>query len=102
MYKLTRDNNSVIRLSDNACIPFALGNRHYTEYQEWLAEGNTPEPWETEAEKAVRLQRETNATSKAYLAETDWYVIRFQENGTVIPQDVLDKRQAARDAVVEV
>ena len=25
-------------------IPFAAGNRHYQEYLEWLAEGNTPTP----------------------------------------------------------
>ena len=102
MYKLSMDNNSVIRLSDNACIPFAPGNRDYSEYQEWLAEGNTPEPAETEQEKAIRIQRETNATAKAYLAETDWYVVRMQETGTAIPQDVLDKRAAARASVVEV
>ena len=25
-------------------IPFCPGNRHYDEYLEWVAEGNTPEP----------------------------------------------------------
>jgi hypothetical protein len=44
MYKLTKDNTSVIRLSDGAHIPFAPGNRDYSEYQEWLAAGNTPQP----------------------------------------------------------
>ena len=34
----------VIRLSDNAWIPFVLGNKDYQEYLKWLEEGNEPEP----------------------------------------------------------
>lgn len=47
MYKLQKSTfgqNSVIRLSDNAHIPFAEGNTDYQEYLEWLAEGNEPLP----------------------------------------------------------
>jgi len=34
--------------------------------------------------------------AKKYLTETDWYVTRFSENGTPIPEDVLTKRNQAR------
>lgn len=51
MYKLYNpmpDENDqpthVTHLETGMNIPLVPGNRHYQEYLEWLAEGNTPEP----------------------------------------------------------
>jgi hypothetical protein len=42
---------------------------------------------------------QTNMESLQYLAETDWYVTRKFETGKAIPQEVLIKRQTAREAI---
>jgi hypothetical protein len=49
MYKQIRNpfNNEimqVVRLADNAYIPFDTANTDYQEYLKWLSEGNSPLP----------------------------------------------------------
>ena len=38
--------------------------------------------------------------SQVYLAETDWYLTRKFETGVAVPQEILIKRQEAREAIV--
>ena len=47
MYKLQHgfaNQENLIRLSDNANIPFDPANTDYQEYLKWVAEGGVPEP----------------------------------------------------------
>jgi hypothetical protein len=49
MYKLIRnslsnDISTVLRISDNAFIPFDESNTDYQAYLKWLSEGNQPLP----------------------------------------------------------
>jgi len=44
MFKLTQNQNTIIRVSDNANIPTDPANRDYQEFLEWVAAGNTPLP----------------------------------------------------------
>jgi hypothetical protein len=42
--------NAILRVDDNAFIPFDPANTDYQQYLKWLAEGNTPTPADEGAE----------------------------------------------------
>jgi len=50
---------------------------------------------------AEETQAQVNAEARAYLASTDWYIIRQGETGEVTPPEILTEREAARGRVVE-
>jgi len=43
--------------------------------------------------------RDVKQEALDYLASTDWYVIRYADNGDAIPEEVMKKRQEAREIV---
>jgi 2,4-dienoyl-CoA reductase-like NADH-dependent reductase (Old Yellow Enzyme family) len=48
------------------------------------------------AEAAAAEQARAVAEARAYLADTDWMVIRAAESGKPVPDDVIAARVAAR------
>ena len=102
-YKLS--STGIIR-SDGACIPNSEGNRDWREYQEWLADGNTPEPEFTEQELIDKAQNEEISELKGDLQSQQIWLFRMlmemwkaaRQAGVVsnqdIDPDVLAKAQA--------
>ena len=56
--------------------------------------GKTQADLDAEAAETARTER--NDTARAYLRETDWYIIRNVETGARIPNEVVERRAAER------
>jgi len=56
---------------------------------------------QVDAEREAEERAQVNDEARAYLRETDWYVIRAIENAGQIPDEIREKRQAARGRVKE-
>jgi hypothetical protein len=104
MYQLT-NSTTIIRLTDNAFIPPDPANTDYQQYLLWLEEGNQPLPYvpPTPVDHIEDLQeaKELSTTlikSTAYqhLQPTDWYVVRFTETQTEIPENITTFRETIR------
>ena len=66
--------------ADNSVFTYSVENKTYTE---------------TLAELKENKIKQLKGIYNYKLAETDWYIIRAQE-GTAVPQDILDAREALR------
>ncbi|MCJ8139347.1 hypothetical protein [Falsirhodobacter halotolerans] len=68
----------------------------------WAVFDVTQEQW-TDPRTASEITAESNAQSRAkataYLADTDWMVIRAAEGGKPVPDDIIARRASARAAL---
>lgn len=87
-------------LPDAKCVTY--GEDHTKTI--WLDERPMPTQAQLEAAQpalqAKDLQQEVNNTALAYLAETDWYVLRQVDDGTAMPLDIKTARADARLNIV--
>ena len=103
MYQLTQNPDQVIRLDDGANI--LRGHRWWDDYEAWLADGNTPEPWPGQS-FAAYIEGATNAV-QAWLDSTarqnnyDSLASCISYINSVVPQYKADATAAIawRDAV---
>lgn len=54
-----------------------------------------------EKDKTKREQTTINRINRLYLDETDWYILRKVELNIDIPNEILRKRQKARERIIE-
>ena len=79
-YKLL-GNGVVTTDAGSTSIPPNPENRHYQEYQEWIAAGNKPDPEFTAAELKANTKAEAEAKARAAFAKRD-----FEERWLASPE----------------
>ena len=87
-------------INGNMSVPNDPANRHYVMVQEWIAEGNTPEPEFTSTELEANAQQVVNQEALAYLSSTDWLLWRELDGGKAMPTNIKQLRVEARAKVV--
>ena len=105
-YELT-ETEYVIDLQSGLLIKDGPGyEAQWAAYQAWLSQGNQPEPALSPTEEQARRWADLRAERDHRLSETDWLVLRHQEQvaaglGTsltgAVYQSLLEYRQALRD-----
>ena len=70
MAKYKLQDNGVLDTETGASIPEAAGNRHWAEYLEWVAAGNTADAKETLNEVKTRRMAEVKSAAAAHIVST--------------------------------
>lgn len=103
MFKLTESDNlvrclSAVSIEHHETVPanttIPRGHRFWETYEAWLAQGNQPEPYETDEERLNRLSNEARSQRDVLLKQTDYLVMPDYPNK---PEGVETYRQALRD-----
>lgn len=97
MYKLTNE-NTIIRISDNAFIPMDERNTDYVDYLKW-AETNTPTPADPEPEPTVQELREEEYNKRG--ATIDALTVALWEKVVEGRSSTADGLQVIRESVKE-
>ena len=71
MYKILNE-NTILRIKDNSCIPINEGNMDYQQYLKWLSEGNKPLPLYNQQEIKEKKIEDNKKKAATLLAETDF------------------------------
>lgn len=101
-YSLARESDDNPLGPDEMIGP--LPNKLYTDEMQpcWVFQENGTLVYDPAPLSDTELLKKELANLQAYLAETDWYVIRSADNGTPIPLDIADKREQARKRISEI
>jgi hypothetical protein len=86
------DDTTVIGYLDTeegGSIPLAPGNRHYRMVQEWIAEGNTPDPAYDFAEQQTAALRDLEGILERKLAEDVLYDTEWVKSDNTAKGDLL-------------
>lgn len=89
-------------ISKIPALGFGLPDRHEEEMD---SNGNLvliPKPAEFTyvISDVVKSQAEINIEAQAYLANTDWFVLRYMDSGVPIPEDIKIARAEARARII--
>jgi len=89
-YKIKEFN--ILDIETGKYIPLSEGNRSYKEYLKWLAEGNTPDPFETQQEIDERLAREAEQIIEDKIQNKirEFAINDLKDKGE-LPPDYVDK-----------
>lgn len=101
---INKTDNKILRVGSSntelsASKPFAWTSCPDACNTQWSYDGTIFTQPEVVALTPEEIQEQTNQEALAYLASTDWWVVRYAETGTPVDSEVATKRADARLAI---